>query len=29
MMNDVVPASVLNQKLPIGEVIDLPAFLEV
>jgi signal transduction histidine kinase len=29
MMNDVVPASVLNQKLPIGEVIDLPSFLEV
>jgi two-component system, NarL family, sensor histidine kinase BarA len=29
MMNDVVPISVLNQKLPIGEVIDLPSFLEV
>ncbi len=28
-MNDVVPASILNQKLPLGEVVDLPSFLEV
>jgi two-component system, NarL family, sensor histidine kinase BarA len=28
-MNDTVPASILQQQTPLGEVVDLPSFLEV